>query len=110
MIQHLGCLKWIQGSEIMKLIGATNFMVKAPFVIEGMLIGFFGTIIPLIIVVVLYKYSFSLILNKTMLISSILTPLPINDFLFFMSTSSIFTSIFICMVVSSITINRHINV
>ena len=99
-----------QECEIMKLIGATNFMVKAPFVIEGMLIGFFGTIIPLVIVVVLYKYSFSLILNKTMLISSILTPVPINDFLFFMSTSSIFTSIFICMVVSSITINRHINV
>ncbi len=99
-----------QECEIMKLIGATNFMVKAPFVIEGMLIGFFGTIIPLVIVAVLYKYSFSLILNKTMLISSILTPVPINDFLFLMSSYSLLASVFICIVVSSITINRHINV
>ena len=99
-----------QECEIMKLIGATNFMVRAPFVIEGMLIGFFGTIIPLGIVIGLYNYTFSMILDRTMLISSILTPVPISDFWFFMSTSSISVSVFVCLVVSSITINRHINV
>ena len=32
---------------IMKLIGATNSFVKAPFVIEGILIGIIGAVIPL---------------------------------------------------------------
>lgn len=31
---------------IMKLIGATNFFVRAPFLIEGMIIGLIGAIIP----------------------------------------------------------------
>lgn len=32
---------------IMKLIGATDYLVRAPFVVEGMIIGFVGSAIPL---------------------------------------------------------------
>ena len=39
---------------IMKLIGATNSFVKAPFVIEGILIGIIGAVIPLSLLYVLY--------------------------------------------------------
>ena len=31
----------------MKLIGATNYMIRAPFVVEGVLLGIFGAVIPL---------------------------------------------------------------
>ena len=31
----------------MKLIGATNFFVRAPFIIEGIIIGAVGSVIPL---------------------------------------------------------------
>lgn len=34
-------------NEIMKLIGATNFMIRAPFVVEGVLIGLIGAVVPL---------------------------------------------------------------
>ena len=34
-------------NEIMRYIGATNYMIRAPFVVEGMVIGLLGAIIPL---------------------------------------------------------------
>ena len=39
----------------MKYIGATDFFVRSPFVIEGMLIGLIGAAIPLGIIYVLYN-------------------------------------------------------
>lgn len=40
--------------SIMRLVGASNFSIKTPFVIEGMVLGMIGSIIPIIIV--LYGY------------------------------------------------------
>lgn len=39
---------------IMKLIGATDFLVRFPFVVEGIVIGLVGAIIPLIVLYVMY--------------------------------------------------------
>ena len=35
----------------MRLVGASNFTIKMPFVIEGMVLGIIGSIIPIIIVI-----------------------------------------------------------
>lgn len=35
---------------IMRLVGASNFAIKVPFIIEGMILGFFGAIIPVILI------------------------------------------------------------
>lgn len=35
--------------EIMRLVGASNFTIKTPFIIEGMFLGLLGSIIPIII-------------------------------------------------------------
>lgn len=40
--------------SIMKLIGATDFLVRAPFVVEGIVIGLVGASIPLVLLFVLY--------------------------------------------------------
>ena len=40
--------------SIMKLIGATDFLVRAPFVVEGIVIGFVGAIVPLGVLFCLY--------------------------------------------------------
>lgn len=40
--------------EIMKYIGATDFFVRSPFVVEGILIGLIGSAIPLAAIYVLY--------------------------------------------------------
>lgn len=41
--------------EIMRLVGASNFSIKQPFVIEGFCLGFLGALIP--IAATLYGYS-----------------------------------------------------
>ena len=40
---------------IMKYIGAKDFVVRSPFVIEGLIIGIFGAAIPLILLYFLYE-------------------------------------------------------
>lgn len=37
--------------SIMRLVGASNFTIKMPFVIEGMILGVIGSIIPILIVI-----------------------------------------------------------
>ena len=39
---------------IMKLIGATDFLVRAPFIVEGIVIGLVGAAVPLTLLFVLY--------------------------------------------------------
>ena len=40
--------------SIMSIIGATDFFIRAPFVVEGMLIGFLGSILPIGLLYFLY--------------------------------------------------------
>ena len=46
--------------SIMRLVGASNFTIKMPFVIEGMVLGLIGSIVPILIVIygyfAFYKY------------------------------------------------------
>lgn len=37
--------------SIMRLVGASNFSIKTPFVIEGMVLGLIGSIIPILLVI-----------------------------------------------------------
>lgn len=41
--------------EIMKLVGATNWFVRVPFILEGMWLGILGSIIPIGLVILLYQ-------------------------------------------------------
>lgn len=40
--------------EIMKLVGATNWFVRIPFILEGMWLGILGSIVPIALVTTLY--------------------------------------------------------
>ena len=97
-------------NEIMKLIGATNYMIRAPFVFEGAIIGFIGAIIPLVLVGVLYNYLIQIFMTRNTVFSKIFTPVPFSNIFFSLSGLCITTSILLCMLVSSITISKHLKV
>jgi cell division transport system permease protein len=61
-----------QEISIMKLIGATNFFIRIPYLVEGILIGLIGAIIPLVILNFSYgaiinalKENFNILLSET---------------------------------------------
>ena len=45
--------------EIKRLVGASNFSIKQPFVIEGLIIGILGSIIPMIATIYGYSYLYT---------------------------------------------------
>ena len=64
--------------NIMKYIGATDFFVRAPFVVEGILIGIIGSIIPLVIIYFVYTNAITYIASKFTMLSSLLNFLPVS--------------------------------
>ena len=44
--------------EIMRIVGTSNFVIKLPFVIEGLFLGFIGSIIPVVVTIWGYILSY----------------------------------------------------
>ena len=59
---------------IMKFVGATDWFIRWPFIIEGMIIGIIGSLIASILLFVLYKWAYGYIIS-TMLIVTLVPPL-----------------------------------
>ena len=64
--------------KIMRMIGATNFLIRAPFVVEGIIIGLIGAGIPLLIVYYAYGYAVRFCLSRLSILSRLLTLLPVG--------------------------------
>lgn len=63
---------------IMKLIGATDFFVRAPFIVEGILIGLLGAIIPLSVLFVMYRRIITYVGERFRWLNGILDFLPVE--------------------------------
>lgn len=63
----------------MKLIGATDFLVRSPFVVEGILIGLIGSAIPLGLLSVMYGKICAYIANKFSFIGNMMTFIPTKE-------------------------------
>ncbi len=96
---------------IMKLIGATDAFVRAPFIVEGILLGLIGAAIPLLLLFFSYDRLIGYLLAKFEILGSISKSLP--------SVYSIFASLLpvglvlgigIGLVGSLITVRRHLDV
>ena len=65
--------------EIMKYIGATDFFVRSPFVIEGILIGLIGSLLPLGLIYVLYKKFIDYVMIEFPSLSGLMQFLPVSE-------------------------------
>ena len=57
--------------KIMKVIGATNSFVRAPFIVEGIIIGLVGSIVPLILLYYLYDMVINYIAGRFTILKSL---------------------------------------
>lgn len=62
--------------EIMRLVGASNISIKVPFIIEGLFIGIFGSIIPILIVVFGYTTLFDFFGGELFTLATLVDPVP----------------------------------
>lgn len=95
---------------IMKYIGAKDSFVKAPFVIEGLLIGIIGAIIPLILLYFLYNKAIGYIMTKFSLLNSILDFLPVGKVYEWLLPVAIILGVGIGFIGSFFTIRKHLKV
>lgn len=95
---------------IMKLIGATNFFVRAPFLIEGMIIGLIGAIIPLVLLFVMYKKVIEYVLTKFSMLSSVVQFMSVTQVFEVLTPVALILSMGIGLFGSVITIRKHLRV
>ncbi len=95
---------------IMKYIGATDFFVRSPFVIEGMLIGAIGALIPVGIIYVLYYKIIEYIMVKFATLAQLLAFLPIGEIFSRLFPMSLGMGIGIGFLGSITTVRKHLRV
>lgn len=95
---------------IMKYIGATDFFVRAPFVIEGMLIGAIGAGIPLCAIYVLYNKAVAYTASSFTALSSILNFLTVDEVFSVMTPVALGIGIGIGFLGSFTTVRKHLRV
>lgn len=66
--------------EIMRLVGATNSFIRWPFFLEGLMLGVLGAVLPIVLISVLYSYSYDYITAK--LDGHFIQILEMNPFMF----------------------------
>ena len=95
---------------IMKLIGATDYFVRAPFVVEGIVIGASGAVIPLGILYVLYQKIVEYIGDKFNFISNMMKFLSVNEVFHTLVPVALVLGVGIGFIGSRITIRKHLKV
>ena len=95
---------------IMKYIGAKDGFVRAPFVIEGLLIAIVGAIIPLVMLFFMYDKAVAYIMTKFSLLNNIITFLPVTNVYRTLLPVGIALGVGIGFVGSFFTIHKHLRV
>lgn len=95
---------------IMKLIGATDYFVRAPFVVEGIVIGLIGAAIPLGILYLLYEKIISYILDNFSFIGSMVKFLSVETVFHTLLPVALILGVGIGFIGSKITIRKHLKV
>ncbi len=96
--------------NIMKYIGATDFFVRSPFVIEGMLIGLIGSMTPLGIIYVIYNQVIGYVSERFAMLSQLLNFLPVEQIFNTLLPVSVVLGVGIGFMGSIVTVRKHLRV
>ena len=97
-------------TAIMKLVGATNSMIRAPFIIEGVVLGFVGAAIPLAAIYFLYNYAVTYMQKNFTMLSDIFSFLPISEIFPVMAVTALLLGVGIGFFTSLFALNKHLKV
>ncbi|HIW41713.1 MAG TPA: permease-like cell division protein FtsX [Candidatus Mediterraneibacter vanvlietii] len=95
---------------IMKYIGAKDFVVRSPFVIEGVIIGIFGAAIPLTLLYFLYDRAVQYIMTRFSILQNIIDFLPVGSVYQVLLPIGILMGIGIGFLGSFFTVRKHLKV
>jgi len=96
--------------SIMKLIGAKDFVVRAPFVIEGIIIGVVGAALPLVAIYYLYVNVIIVAGEKFSALSDILKFMPVQDLFRELLPVALILGVGIGFLGSIFTVRKHLRV
>lgn len=95
---------------IMKLIGATDYFVRAPFIVEGILIGIIGSALPLSVLYLMYRRIIFYVAEKFRWLSSMLEFLPVDKVFATLVPVGLVLGVGIGFLGSRLTIRKHLKV
>ena len=95
---------------IMKLVGATDYFVRAPFIVEGVMIGLIGSVLPLILLYFVYSSVITYVSEKFVFLSSMLNFLPVGQVFRVLVPVALLLGVGIGFLGSRVTTKRHLNV
>ena len=95
---------------IMRLMGASDFFIRAPFIVEGVVIGVIGAVIPLVILIFSYSSIINFINNKFNLVSRWLTFLEAQQIFRFLIPVCLLIGIGIGFLGSFFTVRKHLDI
>ena len=93
---------------IMKYIGAKDSFVRAPFIIEGILIGVVGASIPLTLLRFIYERAVEAIMSKFSILNTILDFLPASKVFWALVPIGLLLGVGIGFIGSFFTIKKHL--
>ena len=93
---------------IMRLVGASNFTIKTPFIIEGMILGIFGSIVPVLIT--MYGYLAFYNHFDGYLYSQLIQLIPPEPFIYQVSLVVIIIGIIVGMIGSASAVRKYLKV
>jgi cell division transport system permease protein len=96
--------------KIMKYIGATDFFVRSPYVIECIIIGLVGSLIPLAVLFYGYNFALEFIEDKFFFIKDIVACIPVFDVFKYLAPISIIIGVGIGFFGSFFTVRKHLKV
>ncbi|MDE6208164.1 MAG: permease-like cell division protein FtsX [Lachnospiraceae bacterium] len=95
---------------IMKLMGATDYFVRAPFLVEGIVIGLVGAAIPIVILFFIYREVVGYIIGQFQSISTIVNFISVNEVFKILIPMALIIGAGIGVLGSMITIRKHLKV